>query len=263
MSMLIKAKQIVNVFITNAETQYLGAEPGEFESFPNVCSLAPLCMNWATWIHSGGSSLTDPRYMYIIFYSVLWMCPKRFVLSGTGGLWLRQDLELWVFQIPAPFLDPSFLLCSRNRCLFPKGANTTVSSYSVELHFQQADGSDGQKYSLPSTSPVQNVGQVCKWAESDLIWCRMLGRWKLFFRKDWWLELQERYRLWLSLIRRANKIRSSSLYSAWLRPIHLTLAFHELQIHSTNLKPLSRAGVGLDTEEPELWAVINNLIVSS
>lgn len=58
-------------------------------------------------------------------------------------------------------------------------------------------------------------------------------------------------------------MRSSSLYSAWLRLIHLTLAFHQLQIHSTNLKPLSRVGVGLDTEEPELLAVINNLFVSS
>lgn len=31
-------------------------------------------------------------------------------------------------------------------------------------------------------------------------------------------------------------MRSSSLYSAWVRPIRLTLVFHQLQIHSTNLK---------------------------
>lgn len=40
--MLITAKPIVNMLIANAETQYLGTEPGELESSPNVCSLAPL-----------------------------------------------------------------------------------------------------------------------------------------------------------------------------------------------------------------------------
>lgn len=42
MSMLIIAKPVVNMLIANAETQYVGAEPGELESSPNVCSLAPL-----------------------------------------------------------------------------------------------------------------------------------------------------------------------------------------------------------------------------
>lgn len=49
----------------------------------------------------------------------------------------------------------------------------------------------------------------------------------------------------------------------WFRPTCPTLAFNQLRIHLTNLKPLSGGGgVELDTVEPELFAVINNLIVS-
>lgn len=49
----------------------------------------------------------------------------------------------------------------------------------------------------------------------------------------------------------------------WFRPTRPTLAFNQPRIHSTNLKLLSGGGVELDTVEPELFAVINNLIVSS
>lgn len=43
MSVLITAKPIVNMLIADAESRYLGAEPGELESSPDVCSLASLC----------------------------------------------------------------------------------------------------------------------------------------------------------------------------------------------------------------------------
>lgn len=54
MSMLRIAKPIVNILITNAETQYLGAEPGELESSPNMCS--QICV----WTELLVSSLVDP-----------------------------------------------------------------------------------------------------------------------------------------------------------------------------------------------------------
>jgi len=67
-SVLILAKPVVNMLITNAETHHLGAEPGDLDISPDVCSSAPLRMDRAAWIHSSGSSLMDPRYRYITFY---------------------------------------------------------------------------------------------------------------------------------------------------------------------------------------------------
>lgn len=52
----------------------------------------------------------DPRHVYIIFYSMLSMCPKYFVPSGTGGLWLRQELELLSLSNPAWILPSRSVL---------------------------------------------------------------------------------------------------------------------------------------------------------
>lgn len=48
--MSIIAKPFVNMLIANAEECYLGAEPGELEISPHICSLGPL------------GPLIDPRY---------------------------------------------------------------------------------------------------------------------------------------------------------------------------------------------------------
>lgn len=64
-----------------------------------------LCMNWAAWILSSESRLMDLRYMYILFYSVLCMCPKYFIL------WLNVWMQAWTLSRPIPSSLPgSFLL---------------------------------------------------------------------------------------------------------------------------------------------------------
>lgn len=53
--MSIIAKPFVNMLIANAEEHYLGAEPGELEISPHICSFGPL------------GPLVVPRYTQIFF----------------------------------------------------------------------------------------------------------------------------------------------------------------------------------------------------
>lgn len=139
-----------------------------------------LCMNWAAWIPSKWVQ-THGFEVYLYSFLLCALHVSQIFHPEENCGWMSEcKLELWVVQFPAPCLDLSFLPHSCS--LFSEGANTTESSCSAEIPFQQADGSNGWagvlnalNFSSAKYGPGLQMSQI--WP--DLV--QNVGKTKVFF----------------------------------------------------------------------------------